>query len=72
MIIYYSDSYNGAGILCDIAGNIYDGDFIDMKFNGFGQLKLSNGTSYVGQFKDGVYHGKVRIVNYNLGTINFK
>ena len=32
-------------------GNIYEGDFEKGKFEGYGHYKMSNGDTYIGEFK---------------------
>ena len=50
---------NGKGIIYYRNGIIrYEGEFLNGKYEGNGQLTLENGTSYKGSFKNGVKIGK--------------
>lgn len=49
--------YHGHGILIDDYSNIYDGEFSEGKFHGFGQYNIGN-DMYIGEFKDGRMEGK--------------
>jgi len=56
---FENDQFSGSkGILCDEKGNIYEGDFLNGKFEGYGHYKMSNGDNYIGEFKDGLFEGK--------------
>lgn len=48
----------GNGIYCDQEGNIYEGEFYNGKFHGFGQLTMKNEDIYIGQFSEGEFFGK--------------
>ena len=41
---------------------LYEGMFIDKRWNGFGRLLWENGEHYIGQFRDGYYHGYGKLV----------
>ena len=57
--VFENDIFSGTGgVLCDIKGNIYEGDFEKGKFEGYGHYKMSNGDTYIGEFKEGKFHGK--------------
>ena len=62
---FENDTFNGKGILCDEKGNVYEGDFINGKFDGYGHYKMSNGDNYIGQFKNGYFEGKGQITDKN-------
>lgn len=48
----------GHGVFCDEEGNVYEGDFLNGKFNGYGQLTYSNGDIYIGSMNKGKKEGK--------------
>lgn len=48
----------GHGIYCDEEGNIYEGDFLNGNFHGYGQLTYSNGDVYIGSFFKNKKEGK--------------
>ena len=37
---------------------LYEGDFINDKYEGNGKYVWENGVYYIGQFKNGLQHGK--------------
>ena len=39
-------------------GDEYEGDLIDGRYNGYGELKFANGDIYKGYFKNDSYDGK--------------
>lgn len=47
----------GPGMLTDLLGNVYEGDFVDDEKEGIGIYKLANGNKYEGEFKAGKSHG---------------
>ena len=48
-MIFLNDQFSGSkGILCDEKGNIYEGDFLNGKYEGYGHYKMINGDSYIG------------------------
>ena len=40
-----------------VNGDIYEGDFVNDVFHGFGTLHYANGTEYSGEFKEGEKNG---------------
>ena len=61
-----NDLFSGSrGILCDQKGNIYEGDFLNGKFEGYGHYKMSNGNNYIGEFKNGLFDGKGQLTDKN-------
>ena len=60
---FENDTFNGKGILCDEKGNIYEGDFVNGKFEGYGRYKMTNGDNYIGEFKNGYFEGKGQITD---------
>ena len=53
------DNMNGKGTLYDKNGKvIYEGDFVDGKFEGNGKLFNDDGSYYIGQFRNDLKHGK--------------
>ena len=62
---------NGKGIKYYKNGNIlYEGDFINGKFEGNGKLIYDNGNYFIGQFKNGLRNGKGTIY-YSNGNIMY-
>ena len=56
---FENDQFSGTrGILCDEKGNIYEGDFLNGKFEGYGHYTMCNGDNYIGEFKNGQFDGK--------------
>ena len=49
---------NGKGKYLDPDGNIYEGNFVNGKFEGQGTLRYKNGDVYIGQFSNNVRNGK--------------
>ena len=50
---------NGQGKLYYKNGNIkYEGEFANDKFEGTGKFYYTDGNYYIGQFKNGLKHGK--------------
>ena len=63
---FENDQFSGnRGILCDEKGNIYEGDFLNGKFEGYGHYKMSNGDNYIGEFKNGLFDGKGQLTDKN-------
>ena len=62
---FENDQFSGRGILCDDKGNIYEGDFLNGKFEGYGHDKMSNGDNYIGEFKNGLFDGKGQLTDKN-------
>ena len=61
---FENDQFSGnLGILCDEKGNIYEGDFLNGKFEGYGHYKMSNGDNYIGEFKNGLFEGKGQLTD---------
>ena len=61
---FENDLFSGSrGILCDEKGNIYEGDFLNGKYDGYGHYKMSNGDIYIGEFKDGLFDGKGQLTD---------
>lgn len=48
----------GRGVRVDAFGDLYEGDFVDGKFQGKGKLTTRYGRVYTGDFVDGVAHGQ--------------
>lgn len=42
-------------------GSVYDGDMLNQRFHGQGELVWKGGSNYEGEFKNGVFHGKGKI-----------
>ena len=65
------DKINGKGIFewyeGESKGDIYNGDFKDDLFDGFGTYQYSDGTIYMGEFKKGVKEGKGKVI-YSDGS----
>ena len=49
---------HGKGIQTWSDGRCYDGEFVDGKKSGNGELTCKNGTKYVGEWKNGKQHGR--------------
>lgn len=52
-------------------GTVYEGDWYLGEMQGMGQLKLSDGSVYIGEFSRGIFNGKVRknkVVNIYRGN----
>ena len=63
---------NGKGIKYYSNGNIlYEGDFINGKFEGNRKLIWEDNDFYIGQFKYGLFHGK-GIEYYSYGKIKYE
>ena len=63
---FENDLFSGTkGILCDQKGNIYEGDFLNGKFEGYGHYTMSNGDNYIGEFKNGLFDGKGQLTDKN-------
>ena len=61
---FENDLFSGnKGILCDQKGNIYEGDFLNGKFEGYGHYTMSNGDNYIGEFKNGLFDGKGQLTD---------
>ena len=61
---FKNDQFSGPkGILCDDKGNIYEGDFLNGKFEGYGHYTMSNGDNYIGEFKNGLFDGKGQLTD---------
>ena len=55
---------HGKGILYNKNNSIiYEGDFENDKYNGFGKSFEENGSYYIGQWKDGFKHGLGKLYN---------
>jgi hypothetical protein len=67
---------NGAGIIMFIMNKnnptfkTYEGDIIENNFEGFGKLVYVNGDIFVGEFKNGLRHGKGKMYNSTGDLIN--
>ena len=56
------DEKNGKGKFTS-EGGIYEGDFVNGKYNGQGKLLFANeGQMYIGSFKDNLMHGQGQMV----------
>ena len=63
---------NGKGIKYYLNGNIlYEGNFINGKFEGNGKYIWEDNEYYIGQFKNGLFHGK-GIEYYSNGKIKYE
>src|SRR6185312_7025404 len=49
---------HGKGVYEFVNGDIYDGDFVNGKFEGKGKFTSAEGDIYEGEFKSDLYHGK--------------
>ena len=68
---FKNDAFSGnKGILCDEKGNVYEGDFVNGKFEGYGHYKMSNGDNYIGQFKNGYFEGKGQLTDKKGNVFN--
>ena len=68
---FENDVFSGnKGVLCDEKGNIYEGDFVNGKFEGYGHYKMSNGDNYIGQFKNGYFEGKGQLTDKKGNVFN--
>ena len=68
---FENDQFSGTkGILCDEKGNIYEGDFLNGKFQGYGHYKMSNGDNYIGEFKNGLFDGNGQLTDKNGNVFN--
>ena len=66
---YINNIPNGKGIKYYKNGNIlYEGNFINGKFEGNGKVIFDNGLYYIGQFKNGLRNGKGTLY-YSNGNI---
>ena len=62
MIISQIQKKNGKGKFTS-EGGIYEGDFVNGKYNGQGKLLFANeGQMYIGSFKDNLMHGQGQMV----------
>ena len=69
---YKNDIPNGKGIKYYKNGNIlYEGDFINGKFEGNGKLFFENSFYCIGKYKNGLRNGKGKIY-YANGNIRFE
>ena len=74
---YYKGEYkdnkpNGKGIKYYSNGNIlYEGNFINGKFDGKGKYYYDNGMYFIGEYKNGLRHGK-GIQYYSNGNIKYE
>ena len=61
-----NDLRHGKGIVYDKNSNIiYEGDFVNDKYEGYGKLIYENGSYYIGSFKNGIPHGEGRMYEKN-------
>ena len=68
---FENDVFSGnKGIFCDEKGNIYEGDFVNGKFEGYGHYKSNNGDIYIGQFKNGYFEGKGQLTDKKGNVFN--
>jgi len=74
---YYVGEYknnipNGKGIKYNKNGiKLYEGDFINGKFEGYGKYIWEDGLKYIGQWKNGLSHGKGTMY-YPEGNIKYE
>lgn len=68
---FINDQFSGSkGILCDEKGNIYEGDFLNGKYEGYGHYQMINGDSYIGEFKNGLFEGKGQLTDKKGNVFN--
>lgn len=61
-----NDYMNGQGIIYLNNGKIkYKGDFVDDKFEGYGQYNFESGGYYIGQFLNDLQHGNGKLYDKN-------
>ena len=61
-----NDLRHGKGIVYDKNSNIiYEGDFVNDKYEGYGKLIYENGSYYIGSFKNGIPNGEGRLHEKN-------
>ena len=53
------------------SGNLYEGDFVDDRKQGYGIFYFANGSRYEGQWHMGEKHGQGTMYNAD-GSVNFK
>ena len=54
------------GVLIDVSGKIYEGEFVENVREGFGVQIYPNGNLYIGQFSNNKKHGKGQFYWFNL------
>ena len=60
-----NDLRHGKGILFDKKGNIiYEGYFVNDKYEGYGKLIFENGSYYIGQFLNSKRNGMPWNLNF--------
>jgi hypothetical protein len=57
--LWHRDKYHKNGVLVREDGSVYEGDWVLGTMEGMGQLKLSSGDFYIGEFAKNLYNGKV-------------
>ena len=63
---------NGKGIKYNPDGSIlYEGDFVDGKFEGKGRYNYANGKYFIGEYKKGLRNG-IGIIYYSDGRVNYE
>ena len=50
----------------EYTGSSYDGGVESRRFEGRGEFQFPNGTKYVGEFVDGMFHGEGTIIEPSL------
>lgn len=55
----------GKQALFEHSDRLYEGLFINGKWNGYGRLLWEDGHYYIGEFHDGYYHGHGKLVMEN-------
>ena len=63
------ESCTGLGRECDYG--IYEGQYVEDEWNGFGRRIIANGDYYIGMWKDGMRNGYGRYVYNAAGNCSF-
>jgi hypothetical protein len=66
----WSGKRTGKGIMTYEAGTIYEGEFVNDKYEGYGKYTWDDSDSYEGDWKDGERHGK-GIFRSGDGTVQY-
>lgn len=58
----------------EYCGDTYNGEYKNERFEGFGNYTLPTGTTFVGEFHDGMFHGKgaLHFVNGSIYEANWE
>lgn len=66
---FENGNLNGHGYYKSLLdGELYEGDFVDGLYHGFGKYSREEGISYIGYFDDGIYHNKGSLT-YKNGNV---